>query len=169
MRVDRDGRLLQQTTVWLPVEMMQLIKADRLNISAFIRQQLDLLYDLEPESGSLEHRALLVEAARESLARQREVDAAAEADRERARAAVRAMRAERDAAKARQDGITEALLQIAGDDEPGRFARILPENDPEGDRVDDWDALVRRVSRLCGAEIDTAEVAAGLRHLLASV
>ena len=44
---------------------------------------------------------------------------------------------------------------------------MLPENDPHGDRVDDWDALVRRVSRLCGAEIDSAEVAAVLRALVA--
>lgn len=168
MRVDRDGRLLQQTTVWLPVEMMQLIKADRLNISAFIRQQLDLLYNLEAESGSREYRARLVEAARESLARQREVDAAAETDRERARAAVRVMRAERDAAKARQDGITEALLQIVGDGSMDRYRRMLPENDLDGDRVDDWDALVRRVSRLCGAEIDSAEVAEGLKKLIAA-
>ena len=45
---------------------------------------------------------------------------------------------------------------------------MLPENDPNGDRVDDWEALVRRVSRLCGAEIDSAEVAAGLRALVAA-
>lgn len=44
---------------------------------------------------------------------------------------------------------------------------MLPENDPHGDRVDDWDALVRRVSRLCGAAIDSAEVAAGLRAIVA--
>ena len=78
------------------------------------------------------------------------------------------MRAERDAAEARQDGIADALLQVIGDDSPRRLARLLPENDREGDRVDDWEALVRRVSRLCGAEIDSAEVAAGLRALLAA-
>ena len=78
------------------------------------------------------------------------------------------MRAEREAAQARQDGIADALLQIIGDEPTGRYRRMLPENDPEGDRVDDWDALVRRVSRLCGAEIDSAEVAAGLRALVAA-
>jgi hypothetical protein len=43
---------------------------------------------------------------------------------------------------------------------------MLPENDREGDLMDDWEALVRRISRLCGAEIDSAEAAAGLRALL---
>ena len=78
------------------------------------------------------------------------------------------MRAERDAAKVRQDGIADALLQIVGDGSTDRYRRMLPENDPDGDRVDDWEALVRRISRLCGAEIDSAEVAAGLRALLAA-
>jgi hypothetical protein len=77
------------------------------------------------------------------------------------------MRAERDAAKARQDLILDALLQVVGDGPVDRYRRMLPENDPNGDRVDDWDALVRRVSRLCGAEIDSAEVATGVRALVA--
>ena len=76
------------------------------------------------------------------------------------------MRTERDATKARQDGIADALQQIIGDDPTGRYLRTLPENDANGDRLDDWEALVRRVSRLCGAEIDSAEVAAGVRALV---
>lgn len=86
---------------------------------------------------------------------------------ERARVVVRGMRAEREAARSRQDGITEALLQIVGDGSIDRYRRMLPENDPEGDRVDDWEALVRRVSRLCGAEVDSAEVTAELRTVTA--
>ncbi len=78
------------------------------------------------------------------------------------------MRAEREAAKIRQDGIADALSQVIGDSPSARYRRMLPENDREGDLVDDWDALVRRISRLCGAEIDSAEVAAGLRALLAA-
>ncbi len=62
----------------------------------------------------------------------------------------RAMRAERDAVRARQDGILDALLQIADDDHLPGSARLLLENDPHGNRVDDWDALVCCVSRLCG-------------------
>ena len=78
------------------------------------------------------------------------------------------MRADHDATKARQDAVADALLQIIGDDPTGRYLRTLPENDLNGDRMDDWEALVRRVSRLCGAEIDSAEVAAGLRALVSA-
>ncbi|MEN6518629.1 MAG: hypothetical protein ABFC38_10610 [Methanospirillum sp.] len=166
MRIDRDGRLIQQVTVWLPVELVELLKADGLNISAFIREQIAHLYD-DPGANPMDGRDRLIAAARESLARQRQAEAAAEADRERAREAVRRMRAGRDAARERQEGIADALVQIIGDDTPRHYSRMLPENDLNGDRVDDWEALVRRVSRLCGAEIDSAEVAAGVRALVA--
>ena len=85
---------------------------------------------------------------------------------DRARAAVRAMRVEREAAKSRQEGIADALLQVIGDGRVERYRRMLPENDPHGDRVDDWEALVRRVSHLCGAEVDSGEVATRLRALV---
>ena len=165
MRVDRDGRLLQQATVWLPVEVMNLLRADGLNLTAFVRQQIELMYGSDPNPA--DRRLQLVKAARDTLARQREANAEREANRERARDAVRQMRADRDAAQARQKGIAEALHQVAGKRGPAGLARLLPENDPEGDRLDDWDGLVRRVGRLCGAEIDSAEVAAGLRALIA--
>jgi hypothetical protein len=167
VRVDRDGRLTQQITVWLPTEMVQLLKADGLNVSRFIRDQIALLYD-DPGAHPTVSRDRLAQAARETLARERAAAAERDADLERARAAVRVMRDERDAATARRDGIADALLQIIGDDPTGRYLRTLPENDPHGDRLDDWDALVRRVSRLCGAEIDSAELAAELRALVAA-
>ena len=166
MRVDREGRLLQQLTIFLPAEMVQLLKADGLNVSQFIREQVALLYDIQNTSPN-NNRDKLILAAQASLARHREAAAEREAEVERARTVVRQMRAERETAKARQEGITDALLQIVGDGPADRYRRMLPENDLDGDRVDDWDALVRRVSRLCGAEIDSAEVAAGLRRLLA--
>lgn len=122
-------------------------------------------FGLEPVAD--EYQDQIVEAAQVGVTRQRKVIQEREADPGRARAAVRQMRAERDAAKARQDGIADTLLKIIGDDPTGRYLTTLPENDPHGDRVDDWEALVRRVSRLCGAEIDSAEVAAGVRALVA--
>jgi hypothetical protein len=131
-----------------------------------VREQLEFLYGA-PSGRPVSDRERLVEAAQESIARHRAAEAEYEADRERARGVVRQMRAERDAAKARQDRILDALLQVVGDGPVDRYRRMLPENDPNGDRVDDWDALVRRVSRLCGAEIDSAEVATGVRALVA--
>ena len=167
MRIDREGRVLQQVTVWLPAEVLQLIRMDRFNLSAFVRQQIELVYGDGSAADILNQRLGLIEAAKESIAQQRQIDAARDTDIEQARTVARAMRAEREAAKIRQDGIADALLQVIGDSPSDRYRRMLPENDREGDLVDDWDALVRRISRLCGAEIDSAEVAAGLRHLLA--
>jgi hypothetical protein len=167
VRIDREGRVLQQVTVWLPAEVLQLIRMDRFNLSAFVRQQIELVYGDGSAADILNQRLQLIEAAKESIAQQRQIDAARDTDIEHARTAARAMRAEREAAKIRQDGIADALLQVIGDNPSDRYRRMLPENDREGDLVDDWDALVRRISRLCGAEIDSAEVAAGLRQFLA--
>lgn len=166
MRIDRDGNELRQVSVWLPITMIELMHADGFNVSRFIRDQIAILYR-DPSGQPLNDREQLVAAARESIARQLAAEAEREADRERARVAVRTMRAERDAMKARQDGITEALTQLIGDGSPGTVTRLLPENDPYGDRIVDWENLVRRVSRLCGAEVDSAEVADGLRALAA--
>lgn len=168
MRIDRNGQALHQATVWLPAEVLELLRADRFNLSAFVREQIALVYGDGSPADVLNRRAELIEAARESLTRQRRLDAEQEANRERARATVRLMRAEREAAQARQDGIADALNQIIGDEPPGRYARLLPENDPDGDNIKGWEALVRRVSRLCGAELDSAEVANGLRTLVAT-
>ncbi|MEN6516962.1 MAG: hypothetical protein ABFC38_02070 [Methanospirillum sp.] len=167
MRIDREGRMLQQVTVWLPAEVLQLIRMDRFNLSAFVRQQIELVYGDGSAADILNQRLQLIEAAKESIAQQRQIDAARDTDIEHARTVARAMRAEREASKIRQDGIADALLQVIGDNPSDRYRRMLPENDREGDLVDDWEALVRRISRLCGAEIDSAEVAARLRYLLA--
>ncbi len=166
MRIDRRGRLIAQTTIWAPVDLLDLVKLERLNLTDFCVQALMDYFGLEPVVD--EHQDQIVDAAQVGATRQRKVIQEREAGRERSRSAVRQMRADRDAAKARQDGIADALQQIIGDDPTGRYLRTLPENDLNGDRMDDWEALVRRVSRLCGAEIDSAEVAAGLRALVSA-
>jgi hypothetical protein len=165
VRIDRHGRLLAQTTFWAPVELLDLVRLERLNLTDFCVQALMEYFGLGPVAD--ERRDQILEAAQVGVVRQRKVIQEREAGLERARTAVRVMRDERDAAISRQDGITDALLQVVGDGSVDRYRRMLPENDPSGDRVDDWDALVRRVSRLSGAEIDSAEVATGLRALLA--
>ena len=166
MRIDRQGRLLKQITIWIEAEQYELLKLDGLNVSEFVRDQIASLYE-DPAEKRQETRDKLAQAARETAVRARAAAADREAARDRARDNVRRLRAERQAALGRQDAIAAALLQILGDDPPDRLARLLPEHDPNGDRMDDWDALVRRVSRLCGAEIDSAEVVAGVRALAA--
>lgn len=167
MRIDRNGQLLHQATVWLPSEVLQLIRADRFNLSAFVRQQIELVYGDEPPAEVLNQRLQLIGAAKESITRQRQIDAARDVDMERARSAVLVIRADRESALARQEQIAAALAAIVGK-KANLYRRVLPENDTYGDHCDDWEALVRGVSRRCGADVDSAEVAAGLRHLLAS-
>lgn len=65
----------------------------------------------------------------------------------RALAAVRQMRADRDAARVRQDGIAGALLQVIGDGPVDRYCRMLPEDDPHGDRVEDLETLAVELCR----------------------
>ncbi len=166
MRIDRHGRLMKQITVWIEVDQYDLLKMDGINVSEFIRDQIAGLFE-DTTVSRHEARQRLEQSAREIAARARSAAAEREAARERARDNIRHLRADRDAASARHGSILEALYQIVGDDSTGRYLRTVPENDPHGDRMDDWDALVRRVSRLCGAEIDSAEVAAGLRALVA--
>ena len=165
MRIDSRGQLLAQTTFWAPVELLDLVKLNRLNLTDFCVQALMEYFGLDPVAD--EYQDQIVEAAQVGVTRQRKVMQEREAGRERAHSAVRQMRADRDAASARHASVLEALLQVAGDGPVGRLSRMLPENDTNGDRLDDWEALVGRVSRLCGAEIDSAEVASSLRKLVA--
>lgn len=171
MRINRSGEEMQQVTLWIPAAMYRLVKADRLNLSQFLREQLEELYGEQSTIESLNQKVRLVEAARESLARQRKVAEEATEHRERLRASVRQQRAQRrageDAIAARTAGIQEAIRKIVGKGSLKRYERTLPENDTFGDRVDDWDALVAGVSRRCGAAVDDAEVAAELRRLIA--
>ncbi|MEN6518839.1 MAG: hypothetical protein ABFC38_11800 [Methanospirillum sp.] len=168
---DRDGIEMKQFPVWIPMQLYHLVKADHLNVSRFVREQLEILYSDESLEDSLNTKFRLVLGARESGDRQREVAAEAAANRERLRDVVRQMRDDRvatattEAAKA--SSIRDALAGIVGEDVTGRYRRMLPENDPNGDRIDDWEALVSSVSCRCGAAVDPAEVAAELRRMTA--
>jgi len=79
--------------------------------------------------------------------------------------ALRDERAEKEVlAASRARGIREAMDAIIGDDPPAWYTRMLPENDTDGTWIDDWDALIARVSRRCGAEVTSDEVIAVLRQ-----
>ncbi len=161
---------MQQVTLWIPAAVYRLVKADHLNLSQFLRGQLEELYGEQSTAESLNRRVRLVETARESLARQREVAEEAEENRKRLRATVRQQREQRRAAvdegAARAAGIRDAVQAVAGGSLE-RYWRALPENDSSGDRIDDWDALVAGVSRSCGTQVDAAEVAVELRRCIA--
>ena len=165
MRIDRHGRLLAQTSMWVLVDLLTLVRADRLNLTEFLENALMDYYGLKPVAD--EHQDRIVAAGRDGVTRQRKSIQEREAGRERVRSALQTMRADIDAAQARQDGIADALTKIVGK-KAHQYRRVLPENDPYGDNINEWDALVAGVGRLCGAEIDPAEVAAGLRALVAA-
>lgn len=111
MRIDRRGQLLAQTTFWAPLELLDLIKLDGLNITDFCVQALMEYFGLKPVAD--EHRDQIVAAAKVGVTRQCKVIQEREAGRERACSAVRAMRADRDAAAARRQGIADALVPVA--------------------------------------------------------
>lgn len=177
MYVDRNGEVIKSVHIWLPAATHQLVKEDNLNLSRFVRDQLEVLYGEQSTVESLNRRVRLIDTARDSLARQREIDGEAKANRERLREVVRQMReerlverewrrAEKDEIAARTAGIRDAIEAVAGTS-LDRYWRALPENDTFGDRIDDWDALVAGVSRRCGTRIDGSEVAAELRRCVA--
>lgn len=170
MRINRSGEEMRQVSLWLPRIVLDLVRADRLNLSQFLREQLEVLYGEQSTIEVLNRRVRLVETARESFTLQRELAAAVAEDRERARAALRQVHAERraeeDETAARTAGIRDAIEAVAGGS-LDRYWRALPENDTFGDRIDDWDALVAGVSRRCGIRVDGSEVAVELRRCVA--
>lgn len=171
MYVDRNGQMIKSVHIWLPMEVHALVKEDGLNLSQFVRDQLEELYGEQSTIESLNRKVRLVETARGSLARQREIGEEASENRERLKATVRQLRAERRAEQvaieARTTAIQQAIRAIVERGSLERYERALPQNDLLGDRVDVWDALVAGVSRRCGMEIDDAEVAAELQRVIA--
>ena len=171
MYVDRNGQMIKSVHIWLPIEVHALVKEDGLNLSQFVREQLEELYGEQSTIESLNRKVRLVEAARGSLSRQREIAEESAENRERLKATVRQLRAERRAGEeahaARTAGIQDAIRRIVGKGPLERYERAMPENDLQGDRLDVWDALVAGVSRRCGSPIDDAEVAAELRRVIA--
>jgi CRISPR/Cas system-associated endonuclease Cas1 len=175
--IDRNGEVIKSVHIWLPAAMHELVRKEGLNLSQFVREQLEVFYGEQSTIESLNQRVRLITSARDSLARHRELADAAEMDRERLRGVVRQMREERvaeraqhrieaDASAARTAGIREAILAVTGES-CDRYWRALPENDTFGNRIDDWDALVDGVSRWCGEEIEPADVAEELRRCIA--
>ncbi|MEN6516981.1 MAG: hypothetical protein ABFC38_02175 [Methanospirillum sp.] len=175
MYVDSNGVEIRQVKVWLPAAVHALVRADRLNLSQFIRDQLDVLYGEESAVETVDKNLRLIQAARDGLARQKAVDDESLEARERLRAVARQLRKERkaereqrqtakDEAATREAGIRDALDAIVGEGSLARYRRALPENDPSGDRIDDLDDLVARVSRRAGIAVEPAEVAAEVRR-----
>ncbi len=181
MYFDRRGVEMKQVAVWLPVELHQLAKADGLNMSAFIREQLEALYKDESTVETLNEKFRLMSAAKESLQKQREVAERAAEKRERLKDKVRTLRAERIIEKASQEDAAvaaEAHMANLGSAWdvlvkkkkiiPSGLLRRLPENDYDMDHVEFWPALAREISSLAGETYSAQEVIAYARSVVAA-
>ena len=179
---NRRGDEMKQITVWVPVALHALAKADGLNLSAFFREQLETLYEDESTVDTLNEKFRLMAAAKES--RQKQVDAAVSAseNRERLKDNVRAMRDERIAEKAREVDAavrTEAHVANLGSAWDilvknkriltGGLLRKLPENDVNMDFTDYWTELARDISKVAGEPVTDAEVINYARHRVAAL
>lgn len=172
---------MKQVAVWLPVELHRLAKADGLNMSAFIREQLEALYEDESTVETLNEKFRLMSAAKESRRKQRDAVASAAENRERLKDNVRALRAKRIIEKAAKEDATvaaeahaanlgsvwEVLIKKKKIIPSGLFRR-LPENDVNMDHTDFWPALAQEVSATAGEQYTEQEVIAYARSQVAT-
>lgn len=89
-----------------------------------------------------------------------------EMEREHARVlAVRDNQMQDEADAASRAGCIRASLDaFIGEGSLSRYERMLPENDPSGDRADAFDELVALVARRCRTVVDPSEVVAEVRR-----
>ena len=180
--LDKRGIEMKQVAVWMPAELHRLVKADGLNLSRFVTEQLEALYADESAVDALNEKFRLMTAAKAS--RQKQVDAAvlASENRERLKDTVRAMRDERIAEKAREVDAavrTEAHVANLGSAWDilvkkkriltGGLLRKLPENDVNMDFADYWTELARDISKVAGDQFTDQEVINYARHRVAAL
>jgi post-segregation antitoxin (ccd killing protein) len=179
--INRRGNEMKQIAVWVPAALHNLAKADGLNVSKFLTEQLEALYEDELTVETLNEKFRLMAAAKESRKKQREVVAHAAANRERLKDNVRALRAERIIEKASQEDATVASEAHAANLGsvweilvkkkriiPSGLFRRLPENDIDMDHTDFWPALAQEVSTLAGEHYSEQEVIAYARAQVAT-
>lgn len=169
--VNQKGEVMDQCTIWLPHDLHQLVKADRLNLSGFTRDQLEELYSDRVVVDRLNEKFRLIKKAKESHGRQRALIEEQEEDRERCLARVRGARETR---RTVEDQDTEhrqnladawAALDAEGIINLARVQRSLPDNDPHGERWDYLESLTQDLSHVNGDSFTEAEVIAYVKRL----
>lgn len=180
--LDKRGIEMKQVAVWLPAELHRLVKADGLNLSRFVTEQLEALYADETTVDRLNEKFRLMTAAKESHARQRQAAEKDAANRERLKDTVRAMRDERIAEKAREvDAAVRKEAHVANIGSAwdvlvkkkriltGGLLRKLPENDVNMDFADYWTELARDISKVAGEPVTDMEVIQYAKHKIATL
>jgi hypothetical protein len=157
---------MDQCNIWLPRDLHQLVKADHLNLSAFVRELLEELYSDRTTVDRLNEKFRLMHKTKESRGRQRALMEEEEENRERV---LERVRQNRDTRRAGEDQDAEhrqnledawQTLDERGDIDLDRIARSLPDNDPHGDRWDYLEDLTTDLSRVNGDTFTPPEVIA---------
>ena len=180
--VDKHGEEMKQVPIWLPAALHKLVKADRMNLSGFVRTQLEELYSDTATVESIHEKLRLSEAAKETRSRHLEKIAGEEDRKIRLRENVRRVKEDRISAKvAEQDEADRAdaharklrdtwLVMVKKKKIiEGGLLRRLPENDHDLDHVEFWPALAQDISKLAGEPYSEQEVIAYAKLQVARV
>lgn len=164
--LNRNGDVIVQCSVWIPEDLHKLVKADHLNLSAFVREQLEAMYSDGATIESLNSKFRLLQKSKESRTRQRVIADEEAQTRERLYENVRQKRrVQTEAVIQEQDhenNLREAWETLLEEEEieVGSLYCRLPENDVHGDWIEFWPKLARSLSSVNGDSFDEYEVIA---------
>ena len=174
-------RLWKRVSVYIRPDIHAAAEERRENFTLFINNALARKYDLDQCTGGgvnrmkqirrLERASVELDQEIASLSVELEDDGLnpdLRRELERQQAEIVALRDKQSRTEAdatsRAECIRKALDAIVGEYSLARYRRALPENDPSGDRIDDLDDLVARVSRSTGIAVEPAEVIEEVRR-----
>ncbi len=172
--LNQKGEVMDQTSIWLPKALHELVKADHLNLSAFVREQLEEMYSDRATVEALNNRFKLMQRAKESHTRQRQLVDEQQENRERCLQQVRqtrdARRADEDRDQEHRENLRDAWEVLVEQEEInlGRLPRQLPENDLNGDYIEFWPRLARSLSSVNGDTFNEYEVIAYAKSVVAT-
>lgn len=164
--LNRNGDVIVQCSVWIPDDLHKLVKADHLNLSAFVREQLEALYSDGATIESLNAKFRLIQQSKESRTRRRVIADKEAQTRERLYENVRQQRQVKIAAvnqeQEHENNLRDAWETLLEEEEIelGSLHSRLPENDVHGDWIEFWPKLALSLSSVNGDTFDEYEVIA---------
>ena len=178
-------RLWRRVSVYIRPDIHAAADDNEENFTLFLNNALARKYDLDPcQDGGvrrvnrlrrLEQTNEVLEQEIASLSVELQEDGLnpdLRSELERQRAEIVAQRDTQSLAEteatSRAVRIRASLDAIIGEGSVARHRRALPENDPSGNRIDDLDDLVARVSRSTGIAVEPAEVIGEIRRRAAA-
>jgi vacuolar-type H+-ATPase subunit I/STV1 len=162
--LNRKGEVIVQRSVWITEDLDKLVKADHLNLSEFVREQLEEMYSDQSVVSRLNEKFRLMHKAKETSTRQRALVKEEKDTRDRLLENVRKKRGDRAAVveqeSEHQQNLIDAWDTLVESERiyPDQVFNWLPDNDPHGDRFDRLEDLTRDLSRVNGDEFTITEV-----------